>query len=115
MSNYFEIDPIIERSASSVGASIVREWADAPARFFYLPGDPPFECFQVSVDAPENGRVSVYARAVDTNDDTENAMGRAWTGPVAELEVMLGAAIATVGAWKVRERGLSQPGLGRDR
>ena len=78
--------------------------AGGPARFFHIPGAPPFECFQVSVHAPQGGRVAVTARAIDTNDDTEHEMDQTWDGSVAELDAMLAIAIATVRQWRDRER-----------
>jgi hypothetical protein len=69
--------------AAYLGSALVYEWNGEPARFFYAPGDPPFECFQISVERVEPREVAVYARAVDTNDDTENELARSWTGTPA--------------------------------
>jgi hypothetical protein len=51
------------------------------------------ECFQITVQAPENGRTAVVARAIDTNDDTVTQMGEEWERPVDELDGMLRAAL----------------------
>ena len=109
MSSYAEVDPIIIGWVEDVGSFLFTEWADAPARFFHLPGHPPFECFQVSVRLPKNGRIKVVARAIDTNDDTDDEMDRIWEGPVAGLDDMLREAIGTIEAWKVRVRKKPDP------
>ncbi|HEX8302229.1 hypothetical protein [Sphingomonas sp.] len=109
MSTYAEIDPIIEKWVAALNTTLFTEWANAPARFFHTPGDPPFECFQISVDAPEDGKTSVHARAVDTNDDTEDELTRTWTGPVADCDVMMSAAVETIAAWKSRRREKPDP------
>ncbi|GAA4710245.1 hypothetical protein H9L13_01680 [Sphingomonas lutea] len=109
MGEYAEVDGVIDAWVKTTGSTLFTEWADAPARFFHVPGDPPFECFQVSVHPPEDGRVAVTARAIDTNDDTEEEMEQTWEGPVADLDHMLRIALATIEAWKGRERKRADP------
>jgi hypothetical protein len=109
MSTYADADGVIVAWVKATGSTLHTEWAGAPARFFHIPGDPPFECYQVSVRLPEDGRAAVSARAIDTNDDTEAAMDRTWEGPFAELDEMLGAAVATIEEWKRRERTRPDP------
>ncbi|GEN63843.1 hypothetical protein AOE01nite_20670 [Acetobacter oeni] len=36
--------------------------------FFYMGGDPPWECFQVNIKQPANCEIVVWA-FIDTNDD----------------------------------------------
>lgn len=109
MGTYSDVDHVINRWVKTTGSSLFTEWADAPARFFYLPGDPPFECFQVSVRLPENGRTSVTARAIDTNDNTDEEMDQIWEGSISELDAMLRAALGTIETWKGRERKTPDP------
>lgn len=104
MSVYAELDPVIDKWVVALGSKLFTEWAGEPARFFYTPGDAPFEVFQISIGPPEDGRVNVLARAVDTNDDAEDEMDRTWEGPVGELDQMLGTAVATIENWKARTR-----------
>ena len=104
MNPYADVDGVIDAWVKATGSSLFTEWAGGPARFFHIPGAPPFECFQVSVHAPQGGRVAVTARAIDTNDDTEHEMDQTWDGSVAELDAMLAIAIATVRQWLDRER-----------
>jgi hypothetical protein len=110
MSSYAEIDPIIEKWVAALDTKLFTEWADAPARFFHTSGDPPFECFQISVDAPENDRVAVYAAAIDTNDGTDEKLVQSWTGSIADFDSMMSVAVATVSAWKSRRREKPDPG-----
>jgi hypothetical protein len=109
MSAYADLDGVIAKWVKSTGSALFTEWADAPGRFFHVPGNPPFECFQVSIRAPEDGRLEVTARAIDTNDDAEDDMDKTWEGPVGELDKMLGKAIAAIEAWKGRERTRPDP------
>ena len=113
MASYADVDSVIEGWVKKTGSVLFTHWADAPARFFHVPGDPPFECFQVSVRLPEDGQAAVTARAIDTNDDSGEEMDRTWEGPVSELDAMLGAAVRTIEEWKAREQrssGSPRPG-----
>jgi hypothetical protein len=109
MSGYADIDGVIDTAVKAAGSTLVTEWAGTAARYFHVPGDPPFECFQVSVRPPENGRTSVTARAIDTNDDTEEEMDQTWEGPLEQLCEMLGSALAIVEKWKTRGRTKADP------
>lgn len=109
MGGFADIDGVIAKWVRAVDTTLHTQWADAPARFFYIPGDPPFECFQINVQAPEGGHISVTARAMDTNDDTDEQMDRTWQGPIGDLDGMLGAAVALVETWKERERRRPDP------
>jgi len=104
MSGFADIDSVIAKWVRAADTTLYTEWADVPARFFHIPGDPPFECFQISVQVPKGGQTSVTARAIDTNDDTDEQMDKTWRGPIGDLDGMLGAAVALVEKWKERER-----------
>lgn len=109
MGRFEAIDSVIDAWVKKAGSSLFTEWAGAPARFFHVPGDAPFECFQVTVHTPENGRTAVTARAIDTNDDTEETMDQTWEGTFAQLNDMLGTALTTIERWKARERTKPDP------
>lgn len=109
MSDYAAVDAVIAQWAKSLGAKLHTEWAGEPARFFYLPGDPPFECFQISVTAPREGSIKVFAFAVDTNDDTDDDLQEVWSGPVADLDAMLASAADAIARWKTRTRRSADP------
>ena len=109
MGGYADVDDVINKWVGSIGSTLFTDWADSPARFFHVPGDPPFECFQVSVHLPVDGRTGVTARAIDTNDGTEHAMEQTWRGSTDELDEMLGAAVALIERWKARDRKAPDP------
>ena len=109
MSGYADVDEIIHRWVEKVGSTLFDQGAAGPKRYFHIPGDPPFECFQISVRPPEEGRIQVFAAAIDTNDNSDLELERLWEGPVGELDSMLGAAVATIGEWKGRERKCPDP------
>lgn len=97
MTAYAEVDPVIDAWAQATVTKLITEWADRPARFAYLPGLRPFECFQISIDPPFAGRVIVSARSVDTDDESE--FDECWEGATDALPVLLEEATATVQKW----------------
>jgi hypothetical protein len=100
MDPYSIIDAQLDRRAAENGWAVVREWAEAPARFFYIGGLAPFDCFQISVEPPADDAVVVTARSVDTNYDQE--FEQTWRGEVAEFDSFLTSAVALVETWKSR-------------
>jgi hypothetical protein len=107
MSAYAEVDHVIAAWVKSTSSTLFTEWADAPSRYFHIPGDPPFECFQIVVFPPGEGNVTVQAASIDTNDEAE--MMQVWEGPVGSLNEMLAVAVDTVERWKARERNSPDP------
>ena len=105
MTDYADLDPIISKWIKATSSTLFTEWAGTPSRFFHLPGEPPIECFQIAVFRPARGNVTVQAASIDTNDGAE--MMQLWKGPVATLDDMLAAAVATVGQWTARHNGKS--------
>lgn len=104
MNVYADMDEVIDKWVRSADSHLYTEWAGSQARFFHLPGDPPFECFQISIQPPEKAATSVSARAIDTNDGTDSWMERVWHGPIDQLDDMLAIAFETIDTWKRRER-----------
>jgi hypothetical protein len=102
MNPYVEVDSVIDAWVKATGATLFTEWADRPSRYVHIPGDPPFECFQIVVFPPRDDRIVVQVAAIDTNDDTELEMLQTSEGSVGELEAMLATAIATIETWKRR-------------
>ena len=102
MTDYADLDPTISKWAEATSSILFTKWTGEPSRYFHLPGEPPFECFQIVVFPPAEGYVTVQAASIDTNDDSE--MMQLWEGPVATLDDMLAFAVATVEQWKVREK-----------
>lgn len=97
MTTYAEVDPVIDAWAQVTVRKLFTVWADRPARFAYLPGLRPFECFQISIDPPVAGRVAVLARSVDTDDESQ--FEQHWEGPTNALPALLETATATVQLW----------------
>ena len=100
MTAFTDLDPVINKWVEATGSTLVEEWAGQSARFFHLPGEPPFECFQIVVFQPTGGEVTVQAASIDTNDAAE--MIQIWEGPVASLDDLLGVAMSTVEQWRRR-------------
>lgn len=101
MNPYDEVDAVIVEWVKAVGSTLFTEWA-GPARFFHLPGDAQYECFQISITPPREGMLSVFARAIDTNDNNDGDFEQSWDGPVQELDAMLSTAVGIVQLWKSR-------------
>ncbi|HET9428292.1 MAG TPA: hypothetical protein VFO69_08030 [Allosphingosinicella sp.] len=102
MSDYAAVDGVIDLWVKATGSTLFTEWEGQPTRFFHVPGEPPFECFQISIELPSADSVSVRARAIDTNDGRETELENAWRGSVADLHAMLSTAVATIETWKGR-------------
>lgn len=95
MTPYAGVDPIIAAWATATVKKLFTEWAGRPARFAYLPGLRPFECFQISIDQPLGGRIAVLARSVDTDDKSE--FEQRWEGaprhsPPCSMRLQIGFA-----------------------
>lgn len=71
---YSEVDGVIDTWINATGSTLFTGWAEDPLRYFHLPGDPPHECFQIVIFLPSADRVVVQAAAIDTNDNTEEAL-----------------------------------------
>jgi len=100
MTAYAEVDPFIDAWAQATVKKLFTEWAGQPARFAYLPGLRPFECFQISIEPPFAGRVGVMARSIDTDDGGE--FDQRWEGAADALSILLEEATATVQEWANR-------------
>jgi hypothetical protein len=103
VTDFADLDPVINKWVEATGSTLFDGSAGRPARFFHLPGEPPFECFQIVVFPPTGNDVTVQAASIDTNDDAE--MMQIWEGPAASLDELLGVAVATVEQWRQRPQG----------
>lgn len=101
--SYAALDPQIDHWIRATGSVLFTEWAGEPARFFYVPGDGPFESFQVSISPPgSDGTVTVWARSIDTIDEQE--LEQSWSGAAAGLDDLLSQAMAVIEQWKRRPK-----------
>lgn len=101
MNPYAEVDVVIDAWVKATGSTLLTEWAEEPARFFHIPGDPPHECFQIVIFPPSGDRIVVQAAAIDTNNDAEMEMLQTSEGSIRELDAMMAAAVATIETWKL--------------
>jgi hypothetical protein len=97
MTGYDEVDAAIHAWADANVKELFEECAGEPARFAYLPGVRPFECFQIWVEPPIAGCIVVSAASVDTDDGSEHH--HIWEGPVDRLVIMLDEATEAVRGW----------------
>lgn len=107
--DFSDVDPVIERWVTRLGSTLLSEWNGEPARFFYIPGDPPFECFQIRVERSDPQELTVHARAIDTNDDTEHDLERSWIGAPSQLDALLARASEAISGWKARSSFVPNP------
>jgi len=100
MTVYGEADAIINTWANANVKTLFVEWAGQPARCAYLPGNRPFECFQISIEPPVSGHIAVNACSIDTDDGNE--FEKRWVGPLDDLAMMLDDATSAVKDWANR-------------
>lgn len=91
--SYTAIDHIIQPWADANGFKLHMAWAGEEARFCYLSSQQG-ECYQISIERPENELVRVHVRAVETLDDMEAHLE--WFVSIAELGAVLEVAHKTV-------------------
>lgn len=101
--SYAAVDQIIREWADANVKELFTEWAGAEARFCYLSSSQG-ECYQISVDAPEDELVRVHVWAVETLDDMEAHLE--WFVPVRQLEAALNTARTTISECLWRRRPL---------
>ena len=98
-SAYAEVDETIERWVARNSLTLCRDW-EGEARFWYTSRGN--ECFQVAVDRPANGSVTVHAWGVETDDDAE--LHGEWSVALTSLEQALIAATDLIDLWSKRVR-----------
>jgi hypothetical protein len=87
--SYAAVDQIIRDWADANVKKLFLERADGESRFCYL-SSAQGECYQISIDAPENELVRVHVWAVETLDDMEAHLE--WLVPIARLRATLDTA-----------------------
>jgi len=91
--SYAAVDQTIREWTDANVKKLFVERADAEARFCYLSSSQG-ECYQISIDAPENELVRVHVSAVETLDDMEAHLE--WTVPISQLRAALDTAKKTI-------------------
>jgi hypothetical protein len=99
---YSEIDAVIREWSERHRLALNTEFGGQERRFCYVSGGPK-ECFQVSIEPPESGRVLVNAWSVETIDDAE--LHESWTVEILDLPQSLEVALRQVSAWNARPKG----------
>ncbi len=101
MVTYSDIDPAIDAWAARHGLVINPEFGGEARRFTYVTGGPR-ECFQISVEPPDQGMVTVNAWDVETLDEAQ--LHESWTVPAGDVDSALESAARRVAAWRTRRR-----------
>jgi hypothetical protein len=97
---YSLIDPLLRDWAHRHSLKLINSFAGREERFCYVSSSRG-ECFQISIDSPENDGVNVNAWSVETLDDKE--MHQQWAVAIPQLEQALQAAFETVRGWMKRD------------
>jgi hypothetical protein len=94
--SYEAVDDSVSAWAARHGLRLITEFAGRPCRFCYVSGGED-ECYQVSVEPPEDGIITVNVWDVETRDDAE--LHRAWHVPVGDLGPTLEEAWEEIARW----------------
>jgi hypothetical protein len=93
---YASIDPLLERWVEEHSLSLFKTFGDREARFVYISSNDG-ECFQISIEPPQEDSVTVNAWTVETLDDRE--LHQEWKTPTSDLYGVLQASLAAVRNW----------------
>lgn len=96
---YTEIDSDVERWVSAHGYKLIREFGGLPRRFFYVSVGK--ECFQISIEPPENGKALINLWSVETVDDID--IHEAWDVPITDVLITMDAALRTIRKREIRQ------------
>jgi hypothetical protein len=99
--SYEAVDNVISAWAVRHGLTLNTEFGSQPRRFCYVSAGKA-ECFQVSIEPPKNGIITVNAWDVETHHDAE--FHRAWQAQTSLLEPTLDAALKQIADWAARPR-----------
>lgn len=99
--NYDAVDAAIAAWADSHSLILRTEFGGVPRRFCYVSSGAQ-ECFQVSIEPPDDGAITVNVGDVETEDDAE--LQQQWLVPVGHLVPTLQAALDQIAIWRVRPR-----------
>jgi hypothetical protein len=93
---YSAIDPAIDDWAKAHSRKLFTSFGERQARFCHFSSDRG-ECFQISIEPPQEATVTVNAWTIETLDDREPH--GSWTVLIDELHDALDLALARVREW----------------
>lgn len=96
---YGAVDATIVAWAKRRGLTLSTEFGGGARRFCYVTVGK-HECFQVSIEPPESGSVTVNACGVETQDDAE--FHEQWQVALQDLDLALEAALRQIADWGQR-------------
>jgi hypothetical protein len=99
--SYEAVDDVISAWAGSHGVTLSKEFGGQPRRFCYISAGKD-ECFQASIEPPDDGFITVNAWDVETHDDAE--FHQAWRAPLSALRPTLDASLKQIADWAARPR-----------
>ena len=88
--NYSSIDPPIRAWAKKHSLFLQTTWPHRTVHVSSKAG----ECFQISIDPPENGQTCVYARCIEGRNDTDDP--ETWPTSTSDLDAALEKAFQRV-------------------
>jgi hypothetical protein len=98
---YEAVDDGISAWAARHSLTLSTEFGGQPRRFCYVSGGKA-ESFQVSIEPPEDGIITVNAWDVETSDDAQ--FHRKWQVPISDLSSTLDKAVEQIARWARRDR-----------
>src|SRR5579864_1694874 len=96
--SYASADPKIRAWAQRHCLTLFTSFAERESRFAYT-SSKAGDCFQIWIDLPADGQISVHAAGVD--GQWTNEPGEDWRVPISDLDAALEDAFATVIGWMV--------------
>lgn len=97
--SYLGIDPVIASWAKKNSFTLFTSQGEREIRAIYTSSQRG-ECFQIWIDAPDDGQVSIHAAEVETIEDKE--FKKDWKVEVSEIGSALEEAFHTVKLWMSR-------------
>ena len=94
--SYSSVDPIVRAWAQRHSLTLFTSFADREARFAYT-SSKAGECFQIWIDDPADGKISVHAAGVEGRRMDDPPAD--WLVPISGLDTALEDAWATVMSW----------------
>jgi hypothetical protein len=99
--SYAAVDAEIDAWAKRHGLRLCTEFGGVPRRFCYVSSGA-HESFQVSIEPPEGGTITVNAWDIEIDDDAE--LHQQWRVAIGDLIPTLDEALRQIAGWASRPR-----------